>query len=104
VAFCQDCDLCPSDFLEAFPLRRVGQLGMSCTARIERALFHRARSASKQGRPGHSIFPSFPPRTSVSQQGSLDWFLTARIEGAHSDRAHSGTVGHTGFPNLFFSL
>jgi len=53
--------------------------------------------------PGCSLFPSFPPHfpphTSVSQQGGLDWSLTARIEGAHSDRAHSASErDHPGRP------
>jgi hypothetical protein len=39
------------------------------------------------------------------QQGGLDWSLTARIEGAHSDRAHSASErDHPGYPPNFFSI
>ena len=41
----------------------------------------------------------------TSQEGGLDWSLTARIEGAHSDRAHSASErDHPGYPSHFFSI
>ena len=59
------------------------------------------RALSEHRRPTDysASLPGYLYLLPASQQGGLDWSLTARIEGAHSDRAHSASErDHPGHP------
>ena len=76
-------------YIPANFLSQEGVARRAFTARIERPQFYRGGSASKKGTWPLS-FPIFL-RLFFLSKGGLDWSLTARIEGAHSDCARSAS-------------
>ena len=82
------------------PLRPKGVARLSFTARIGRAQFHRARSASKKDGLA-TPDPLFPTLLLLSSEGGLDRSQRARVERGPSEGARSASTGtDPGYPLL----
>ena len=80
----------PLDRAKAFSVPHLpkGVARLAFSARIGRALSHRARSASKKDGLA-TPFPSFQARSLLLQGGGLDWSPTAHVERPQFHRGHS---------------
>jgi len=83
------CFPAPSQAIRRFPEER-GLVDPRLRASNEHLPSVRVPRAG--GQPGHTPLP-LQARSYTLQEGGVIWSLTARIEGAHSDRAASASTG-----------